>query len=401
MSTNSCLNPHTRFGHNIFLLNPGHGSCAIECGSSLIRLGKIDAQRVVHMGMAEPSVLTVIPVLNEAAHLDRCLQSIRSQTLPSHRHRILVLDGGSTDGSREIVLQHVRESVTDDGPMVELLENPGVHVPHARNIALKHVEGESHMFEIIGHAWAPPDHLENRLTDLVEVELELGRSIGSIGTRIVPEGSRGPWQEASIEALLSSPLGGSGQFARFKGRSMAESPAFCLHRVEAVRDVNGWDERWIVGQDRDLNLRIAKAGWLVMRSDASYLHMAKRRSFSSLWGMGHRYGYWRARQASVSVTRLRPREFLPWIGLLAVILGFTISNEFDISNQISLLLISAYMSVALLVGLMEAIRFRRLSLLLGVPIGLLILHISFSMGLLRGGLKQRPPANERVESANH
>ena len=91
----------------------------------------------------------------------------------------------------------------------------------------------------------------------------------------------------------------------------------------------------------------------------------------------------------------------PWIGLLAVILGFTISNEFDISNQISLLLISAYMSVALLVGLMEAIRFRRLSLLLGVPIGLLILHISFSMGLLRGGLKQRPPANERVESANH
>ena len=353
------------------------------------------------MGMAEPSVLTVIPVLNEAAHLDRCLQSIRSQTLPSHRHRILVLDGGSTDGSREIVLQHVRESVTDDGPMVELLENPGVHVPHARNIALKHVEGESHMFEIIGHAWAPPDHLENRLTDLEEVELELGRSIGSIGTRIVPEGSRGPWQEASIEALLSSPLGGSGQFARFKGRSMAESPAFCLHRVEAVRDVNGWDERWIVGQDRDLNLRIAKAGWPVMRSDASYLHMAKRRSFSSLWGMGHRYGYWRARQASVSVTRLRPREFLPWIGLLAVILGFTISNEFDISNQISLLLISAYVSVAFVVGLMEAIRFRRLSLLLGVPIGLLILHISFSMGLLRGGLKQRPPANERVESANH
>ena len=218
------------------------------------------------------------------------------------------------------------------------------------------------------------------------------------GTRIIPEGSAdfGKRQHRSpslisleeVDNLLDS-----------KDVRWLNS-VFCLHRIEAVRDVNGWDERWIVGQDRDLNLRIAKAGWPVMRSDASYLHMAKRRSFSSLWGMGHRYGYWRARQASVSVTRLRPREFLPWIGLLAVILGFTFSSEFDISNQISLLLISAYVSVAFVVGLMEAIRFRRY-LLLGVPIGLLILHISFSMGLLRGGLKQRPPVNERVESANH
>ena len=351
--------------------------------------------------MAGPSVLTVIPVLNEAVHLDRCLRSIRSQTLPCEYHRVLVLDGGSTDGSREIILQHVHESMSDDGPVVELLDNPGVHVPHARNLALEQVDDESHMFEIIGHAWAPPDHLEKRLAELQEVEAEIGRTIGSMGTRIIPEGSGGSWREASIEALLSSSLGGSGQFARFKGCSTAESPAFCLHRVEAVREVNGWDERWVVGQDRDLNLRIAKAGWPVMRSDVSYVHMAKRRNFSSLWGMGHRYGYWRARQASVSVTRLRVRELLPWIGLLAVICGFAISSEFEGVNQISFILIAAYVSIALFVGLLEVIRFRRPSLLLGVPIGLFILHISFSLGLLRGGLKQRPPANERVESANH
>tara|TARA_B100000965_G_scaffold392166_1_gene401369 strand:+ start:542 stop:1636 length:1095 start_codon:yes stop_codon:yes gene_type:complete len=364
-------------------------------------LRKIDAQIVVHQGMAEPSVLTVIPVLNEELHLDRCLRSIRSQTLPRDQHRVLVLDGGSTDGTREIALQHVRESISGEGPVVELLDNPGVHVPHARNLALKKVDNESHMFEIIGHAWVPPEHLENRLADLQEAEAEIGRSIGSMGTKIIPEVTGGSWGESSIEALLSSPLGGSGQFARFKGRSIAESPAFCLHRVEAIQDVNGWDERWVVGQDRDLNLRIAKAGWPVMRSDASYLHMAKRRSFSSLWGMGHRYGYWRARQASVSVTRLRARELLPWIGLLAVICGFAISSEVEGSNQISFLLIVAYVSIAFLVGSFEAIRFRRLSLLLGVPLGLVILHISFSLGLLRGGLKQRPPANERVKSANH
>lgn len=401
MSPNPCLNPHSWVGHDPFLLNPGHGSCAIETCLVLFRLGKIDAQMMVHQGMAEPSVLTVIPVLNEELHLDRCLRSIRSQTLPSDQHRVLVLDGGSTDGTRDIVLQHVNASMSDDGPTVELLDNPGIHVPHARNLALKQVDGESHMFEIIGHAWVPPEHLENRLADLQEAESELGQLIGSMGTRIIPEGSGGPWEEASIEALLSSSLGGSGQFARFKGRSAAESPAFCLHRVEAVQDVNGWDERWIAGQDRDLNLRIANAGWPVLRSDASYLHMAKRRSFSSLWGMGHRYGYWRARQASVSVSRLRVREFLPWIGLLAVICGFAISSEVDGSSQFSLLLIVAYTSVAILVGLLEAIRFRRFSLIIGVPLGLMILHVSFSLGLLRGGLKQHPPANERVKSANH
>ena len=52
--------------------------------------------------MDEVKILTVIPVLDESKHLDRCLTSLRNQTFDSKLHRILILEGGSSDNSREI-----------------------------------------------------------------------------------------------------------------------------------------------------------------------------------------------------------------------------------------------------------------------------------------------------------
>ena len=75
--------------------------------------------------MDEVKILTVIPVLDESKHLDRCLTSLRNQTFDSQRHRILILDGGSNDNSREIAEIHSSRSKNDGGPKIEILHNPG------------------------------------------------------------------------------------------------------------------------------------------------------------------------------------------------------------------------------------------------------------------------------------
>ena len=363
--------------------------------------------------MDEVKILTVIPVLDESKHLDRCLTSLRNQTFDSKRHRILILEGGSSDNSREIAEKHSSLSKSEGGPEIEILENPGKYVSAARNLALENVGDATHMFEIIGHTWVPEDHLQLRVDDLLDAEQSLGRHIGSMGSKIKPSEERSGMPK-SIEYALHSPLGGSGQFAQFKGREAANSPAFCLHRVEAVKSIGGWDDRWIAGQDHDLNHRLRENDWPVMRSDVSFVSMSKRSTLSGLWGMGRRYGYWRMRQLRVYPRRARLREFLPWIGLISSSLSFILfllsidsstilgnSTMLNFSSDIffftTLFLLFAYFSVLLLASITKT------SILpnLGIILSILTLHISFSLGLLTGLLPMKPPINERIKGANN
>jgi glycosyltransferase involved in cell wall biosynthesis len=55
---------------------------------------------------SSPLISIVIPSFNQALFLEECLGSVLDQAYP--RREILVLDGGSTDGSREILRRHER-----------------------------------------------------------------------------------------------------------------------------------------------------------------------------------------------------------------------------------------------------------------------------------------------------
>ena len=51
------------------------------------------------MSDVQPTIASIIPVLNESEHIGACLNSLIAQTLPSENHMVLVLDGGSLDST--------------------------------------------------------------------------------------------------------------------------------------------------------------------------------------------------------------------------------------------------------------------------------------------------------------
>src|SRR2546423_11570043 len=67
-----------------------------------------------------PSVAVVMPNWNGAAHLPHCLDSLEAVDYPRDRVEVLVVDNGSTDGSREL-LRRRYPSIR----VVELAENDG------------------------------------------------------------------------------------------------------------------------------------------------------------------------------------------------------------------------------------------------------------------------------------
>ena len=121
----------------------------------------------------------------------------------------------------------------------------GKRVSQARNLALEHIGADiTHCLELIGHSWIDSDHVEKRVKDMISLESKLGLKVGAIGCLTEPGDSE---EEVSqwIEGALSSPIGsGSGQFKQFKGTERTKVPAFCLHNVEALKSVEGWDNAW-------------------------------------------------------------------------------------------------------------------------------------------------------------
>ena len=68
-------------------------------------------------GSQMPVLATVIPVLNEERFIERCLKSLLNQTLPASQHMILVLDGGSQDGTVAVIERLISEHQGEAWPL--------------------------------------------------------------------------------------------------------------------------------------------------------------------------------------------------------------------------------------------------------------------------------------------
>lgn len=337
-------------------------------------------------------ICTVMPTFQEAKHIERALRSVMTQTWPAERHLVHVLDGGSTDGTRAHVERLAAESAANGGPRILLLDNPGRFVPHARNRSLERLPPETtHLLEMSGHAWIPEDHLERRVADLLDLEAELGRPVGAIGTRVRGNPDQSSRRARWIEAALASPLGSSGgQFARFSGRQPSDVPPFSLYRREAVEAVGGWDPYFTTSQDSVLNRLLAKAGWPVWRSDVSWIWMHKRDTLRQWWRMGHRYGFWRTKVLLRDPGRASLLEFAPWAGALTT-LGLGLAGI-----AWWWWLPAAYGAALVADGVRAAVTRRDATLLLGDPLTVAMLHTSFSLGLLVGAVRPPRGASDRA-----
>ena len=80
-----------------------------------------------------PRVSVIVPVLDGASCIDRCLEALLAQTYPSHRVELIVVDNGSRDATPDRVRTHP----------VTLLVERSVRSPYAaRNAGIQRASGE-------------------------------------------------------------------------------------------------------------------------------------------------------------------------------------------------------------------------------------------------------------------
>jgi GT2 family glycosyltransferase len=144
------------------------------------------------------------------------------------------------------------------------------------------------------------------------------------------------------ESFLGS--GGSAQSNNSTKKHYVSSLPNCnaMYKKGAIKEVGGFDERFVVGQDGDLNYRISKKGnKFLYIPNAKVLHH-RRGTFKSFSVRMFKYGMWMAELFKKHGEFVRWYAFLPSIAILFAVILLITSIKFFIP---SLLLLLALMTV--------------------------------------------------------
>ena len=215
-----------------------------------------------------PEVSIIIPVMNRADELRRCLTSLAQLAYPQEKLQIIVVDDGSSDGSPLVARQCgallVPSGGTGRGPAA------------ARNVGSSMASGE-----ILAFIDSDCTASEEWLGELIPVFNN--PAIAAVGGQV-----DGMCSESAVdryESVMSSLSIGSRERTGSSGNDTFYLPSCnLLVRSRAFRQANGFDDNMHVGEDVDLTWRLRDKGWTICYLPAGNVlheHRSSIRSFMS------------------------------------------------------------------------------------------------------------------------
>jgi len=245
-----------------------------------------------------PGVSVVVPVHNEAATLDRCIDSVLSQSYPADRIEAIFIDNRSSDSSSEILLRRGKRIVVlaEGTPGAAAARNAGIRA--ARNDYVAFTDAD---------CVADPDWI----SELVRCALEhpnadfIGGRIEALEPETLVERFEGTLhdQKRNIE-MYPPPSVASGNFLIGRRRLL---------------EIGLFDESFLRGEDSELCYRaVYRHGSRFAYADKAVIYHTNRRSRSALFRMGFSHGQssahlWHRYAADLGLSRskrcINPRSY--------------------------------------------------------------------------------------------
>jgi succinoglycan biosynthesis protein ExoA len=298
-----------------------------------------------------PYASIVVPVLNEARFIAQCLTSLLAQA-PDDAFEILVMDGGSIDGTQAIVhglqLKH---------RCIQLIHDSG-STPAAMNLASRIASPRATILvRADAHALYPPDFLQKCLRALAET--------GATSV-VVPL--------RAIGASLGN--GGSPHHTRGPSRFVDEAHHAAFSR-EFFVSLGGYNENCSNNEDSEYDTRAARAGgraWFCNEAAVTYF---PRRSLRSLGRQYFCYGHGRAHTLFTLRTRPRLRQLAPVAIMAGCVGGLGLMLVHPSFGLVPL----AYVTTCTIWGTWAAFRARE-PWLIGMGVAAMIMHFAWALGFL-------------------
>src|SRR5262245_26313212 len=320
-----------------------------------------------------PSVTVIMPVRNEARHISKTLDQLLDQRQAGLTIEILVVDGRSTDNTREIVSSYAQRC-----PQVRLLDNPGRLSSLARNIAIEQSRGE-YLVVIDGHCEVPS---RTYFQDLIDAFVTT--KADCLGRPQPLDISNATTVQKAIAAARSSPLGhhpDSYIYSSTELKVPAGSVAVAYRR--GVFDCVGkFDPAFDAAEDYELNHRIDQAGMTCYLIPKLAVRYYPRESLSGLFRQLARYGrgrvrMWRKHPGTFSLTAFVPAAFY-----MGIVVGTMICAAVPVLWYVYSAIVGLYLLAVLLASVHATVKAKNWSLLPWLPLVFLAVHMGSAWGVI-------------------
>jgi succinoglycan biosynthesis protein ExoA len=257
----------------------------------------------------EDELVTVImPARNEEQAIGAALDSVLGQTYS--RLQFVVIDGGSTDGTRAIIEQRQAQD-----RRIEIVTNPLPSIPVSLNMGLAAARGRW-LVRVDAHSTVSPTYVADLVARLRE---GTWAGVGGIkpGVGVTPAGR-------AIAAAMSSRFGvGNSLYHYATSEVEVDHLPFGADPVQLLREMGGWNEGLVANEDYELDYRLRRRGGRLLLDPSVVIAWHCRQSVPDLYRQYVRYGKGKADVAMLHPRSLSPRHtvapmLVAWLVLAAL-----------------------------------------------------------------------------------
>jgi cellulose synthase/poly-beta-1,6-N-acetylglucosamine synthase-like glycosyltransferase len=322
-----------------------------------------------------PLVSIVIPMYNEEKYISTLIDSINALDYPPEKIEIIIVDGRSTDGSRELVYE-----LTKAESRIKLLDNPAQKTPSGLNVGVKGSSGE--VVIILGaHSTLHKDFVTKNV-DTIRQE-----NVVCAGGRIVNRGHT--YFQRLVGIAMSTRFGmGSAPYRYSKKVKSVDTVMFGAYDRNIFDEIGFFEEKRVISEDAEFNWRIRQAGYTIVFNPEIISYYYPRDTFGKLIKQFFRYGILRVNVLKKHRTGVNRFHILPPLYVL-FLLVLIIGGFFNTSL---LLIAGGIILLHFLVGAVSAalnVRERFILSLFILPLVYMSMHFSWGMGFFYGIFKKQ------------
>ncbi len=324
------------------------------------------------MGNSQLTFSIILPIRNEKKYIVDTIQSILDQSYPNEKIEILIADGNSTDGTKQIIDRYAQNYSN-----IYIISNPEKIVSTGFNRALTKAKGDF-IVRIDGHCQIPSEYLQrcyelfsSKDADIVGGILETISS-GTIGSAI---------------SIVQSSIFGVGN-VKFRNigyinGGYVDTLAFGVHKRDVFEKVGGYDEVMINNQDDEFNIRVQQNGMKIWMDQSLVIKYHSRLTYKKLLKQYFNYGLYKIRGMQKRKKIFSIRSLIPSIFIL-ILLASIIFDIFYKERLFSFNIIFFYLIANILFSVYNSKSIKN-SIFIGF--GYIVVHFSYGFGFLIGMIK--------------
>ncbi|MDR1226015.1 MAG: glycosyltransferase family 2 protein [Prevotellaceae bacterium] len=319
----------------------------------------------------------ICPIYNEEKYIAKCIDSIVEQDYSKEFLEVLLVDGGSSDNTREIIAKSI-----SDKPFIRLLDNPHRTAPYALNIGIREAKGEVIM-RIDAHSAYPLSYVSTLVKYLFELNAD---NVGG-AWNILPANDTA--RAVSIAAGSSHPFGVGNATYKTGAKNIMEvdTVPFGCYRRDVFERIGYFDEELTRNQDNEFNARLKNAGGKIYLIPEVAISYTARDTWRKMYRMYYQYALF---SPLVNKKLGKPdsiKRIIPALFFCGLLMGAALSFISKIFLWPLLAAIGGYLLAGVSIGFTTAKRWKKPALVFCLPVTFFLMHFAYALGYIAGKYK--------------